>query len=60
MVTKYPVFVLNQDSLTNHDDAELRHRIGAIEDNKLIEVIADMQPIFLLEVSMQCSGTKMK
>ena len=55
---KHPVFVLNQDDLTNDDDAELRHRIGAIEDNKLIEVIADKQLIFLLEVPMQCSRTK--
>ena len=57
---KHPVFVLNQDDLTNDNDAELRHRIGAIEDNKLIEVISDKQLIFLLEVPMQCSRTKMK
>ena len=35
---KHPIFVLNQDNLTNDNDAELRHRIGAIEDNKLIKL----------------------
>ena len=50
--------VLNQDDLTNDDDAEFRQRIGVIEDNKLIEVIADEQSIFPVR-SSQCSGTKM-
>ena len=42
--------VLNQDDLTNDDDAEFRQRIGVTEDNKLIKVIADKQPVFPLEV----------
>ena len=41
--------VLNQDDLTNDYDAEFWQSIGAIEDNKLIEVIADKQLVFPLE-----------
>ena len=43
--------VLNQDGSTNDDDTEFWQSIGAIEDNKLIEVITDEQPVPLLEVS---------
>ena len=37
--------VPNQDDLTNNDDSEFWQNIGAIEDNKLIEVIADKHPV---------------
>ena len=41
------VDVLNQDNLTNDNDAEFWQIIGAIEDNKLIEVIVtDKQLVF--------------
>ena len=46
--TSTSIDVLNQDDLTNDDDAEIWQSIGAIEDNKLIEVITDKQPVFLL------------
>ena len=40
---------LNQDDSTNDDDAEFWQSIGAIEDDKLIKVITDKQPVSLLE-----------
>ena len=43
------IVVLNQDNLTNNNDAEFWQSIGAIEDNKLIKVITDKQPGFPLE-----------
>ena len=54
--------VLNQDDLTNDDDddAEFRQRIGAIEDNKLIEVITDKQPVFPLEVPVLQNQNEVK
>ena len=44
---------LNQDNSTNNNDAEFWQSIGAIEDDKLIEVITDKQPVssLLEEVS---------
>ena len=41
--------VLNQDYSTNNDDAEFWQSIGVIEDDKLIEVITDKQPLSPLE-----------
>ena len=41
--------VLNQDDLTTDDDAEFWQSIGAIEDSKLIEIVADKQPVSPLE-----------
>ena len=42
--------VLNQDNLTNDDDAEFWQSIGGIEDNnELIEAITDKQLVFLLD-----------
>ena len=40
---------INQDDLTNDDDAEFWESVEAIEDNKLIKVIVDKQLVFPLE-----------
>ena len=50
--------VLNQDDLTNNDDAKFWQIIGATEDNKLIKVIADKQSIFSLEEVPSTPETK--
>ena len=41
--------VLNQDNLTNDDDAEFWQSIGIIKDRQLIEIIADKQLVSPLE-----------
>ena len=43
------VDVLNQYNLSNDDDAEFLQSIKAIKDSKLIEIIADKQPVSLPE-----------